>query len=73
MPGGIKRNRVALPKGRALNGSEIQPEDVINGGWLRADLEVMDRRFTDRLTQAFRAGTENPKAATATYDLTKRR
>src|SRR5262245_34872791 len=68
--GGIKRNRVALPKGRSnlFGGNEPQPGDQQIGGWSRERLERMDDRFVSAVERALRSGQEKRKAAGATVE-----
>ena len=65
MGGGIKRNRVALPKGRSnlFGGDEPQPGDEQIGEWGRERLERMDGRFISAVERALRSGQESLKSA----------
>ena len=52
MPGGVKRNKSSLPKGRTgpYGGTaEPQPGDEQVGGWSRQEREAMDQRFAEAM------------------------
>jgi hypothetical protein len=66
MGGGIKRNRVALPKGHDRGGDQQQPGDEQDGQWTRAQRERMDQAFAERMARVLRqrtAGGGNDKGA----------
>jgi hypothetical protein len=54
MGGGVKRNRVALPKGHDRGGDEQQPGDEVVGAWSRQQREKMDQAFAERMERALR-------------------
>jgi hypothetical protein len=54
MGGGVKRNRVALPKGRDRDSDEQQPGDEMEGAWSRQQREQMDQAFAERMERALR-------------------
>jgi hypothetical protein len=54
MGGGIKRNRVALPKGHDRGGDQQQPGDEQDGHWTRVQRERMDQAFAERMERALR-------------------
>jgi hypothetical protein len=57
MGGGVKRNRVALPKGHDRGGDQQQPGDEQQGQWTQQQRERMDRAFTERMERALRQRT----------------
>ncbi len=54
MGGGVKRNRVALPKGHDRGGDQQQPGDEGVGAWSRRQHEKMDQAFAERMARALR-------------------
>jgi hypothetical protein len=63
MGGGLKRNRVALPKGHDRGGDEQHATEMV-GAWSQQQREQMDQAFTERMARALRqrsagSGDEN--------------
>ena len=65
MGGGIKRNRVALPKGHDRGGDQQQPGDEQDGAWSRGQRERMDQAFAERMAHALRQRTAGGRDGSA--------